>query len=258
MKTPKKKQARRLTAAEQSARFIETARKLGADERPEVFEKLLKKVAPLRDHKKRSSQAMTPSEEEVCFYFEMGAAFAQWALLERHILEVLFFSGTEEQYSMLGHGFFSIEGFRSRMAFANAVLQKRITDRKHLDDWSALAKKLAAASVDRNRLAHRRVVAYPDGPPGRRHALVQWILKDDDKPRKRKLAPQGSFCVRDIVRIRYEFDALSFALANLSCRLHNQPEPFPTAREQPMPPPPIRVIRDRMQKALLGHAKPSA
>jgi hypothetical protein len=31
---------------EQSARFKETARKLGADERPEEFEKVLKKVAP--------------------------------------------------------------------------------------------------------------------------------------------------------------------------------------------------------------------
>lgn len=31
--------------SEQSARFKETARKLGADERPEEFEKVLKKVA---------------------------------------------------------------------------------------------------------------------------------------------------------------------------------------------------------------------
>jgi len=43
MKREKKKIA--LTPAEQSARFIETARKLEADERPEEFERILKRVA---------------------------------------------------------------------------------------------------------------------------------------------------------------------------------------------------------------------
>jgi hypothetical protein len=33
------------TQAEQSARFIETARKLGADERPEEFDKVIEKIA---------------------------------------------------------------------------------------------------------------------------------------------------------------------------------------------------------------------
>lgn len=37
---------------EQSARFKETARKLGADERPEEFDKVLKKVAPIGKPKK--------------------------------------------------------------------------------------------------------------------------------------------------------------------------------------------------------------
>ena len=37
---------KRLTPAEQSARFIEAAKKAEADERPEEFEKVLKKIAP--------------------------------------------------------------------------------------------------------------------------------------------------------------------------------------------------------------------
>jgi hypothetical protein len=36
---------RAMASAEQSARFIEAARKLGADERPEEFDKALKKIA---------------------------------------------------------------------------------------------------------------------------------------------------------------------------------------------------------------------
>jgi hypothetical protein len=44
----KKQTKPKLTAAEQSALFKETARALGADERPEAFDKILKDVAPRR------------------------------------------------------------------------------------------------------------------------------------------------------------------------------------------------------------------
>jgi hypothetical protein len=38
---------------EQSARFIEAAKKVEADERPEEFEKVLKKIAPSKAFKKK-------------------------------------------------------------------------------------------------------------------------------------------------------------------------------------------------------------
>jgi hypothetical protein len=40
------KKSKRLTQTEQSARFVEIARKLEADERPEEFDKAFKKIAP--------------------------------------------------------------------------------------------------------------------------------------------------------------------------------------------------------------------
>lgn len=43
-----KKKAKPLTPAEQSARFIEAAKKAEADERPEEFEKAFKKIASRR------------------------------------------------------------------------------------------------------------------------------------------------------------------------------------------------------------------
>jgi hypothetical protein len=48
---PKKK---KMTQAEQSASFIETARKLETDERPEEFERVLKKVARKRKQSSHS------------------------------------------------------------------------------------------------------------------------------------------------------------------------------------------------------------
>jgi hypothetical protein len=47
-----KRPVRRLTPAEQSARFIEAAERAEANERPEEFEKVLKKVAPAKPKKR--------------------------------------------------------------------------------------------------------------------------------------------------------------------------------------------------------------
>ena len=43
---PKRKPRRKMTKAEQSERFKETARKLGADESGEAFERVLRKIVP--------------------------------------------------------------------------------------------------------------------------------------------------------------------------------------------------------------------
>jgi hypothetical protein len=51
---PKQKQAK--NPSEQSARFKETARKLDADERPEEFEQILRKVVKVKAAKKASSK----------------------------------------------------------------------------------------------------------------------------------------------------------------------------------------------------------
>jgi len=48
-----KAKRKRLTTAGQSARFIETARNPGADERPEQFEKAFKRVVPSKKPAKR-------------------------------------------------------------------------------------------------------------------------------------------------------------------------------------------------------------
>jgi hypothetical protein len=48
------KKRQKESPAQQSARFIETARKLGADERPEEFEKVIKKVARQKIEKYRA------------------------------------------------------------------------------------------------------------------------------------------------------------------------------------------------------------
>jgi hypothetical protein len=48
---PKPKQPPKMTKAEQSERFKETARELGVDESGETFERVFRKVAPPKQHK---------------------------------------------------------------------------------------------------------------------------------------------------------------------------------------------------------------
>jgi hypothetical protein len=47
----KPKPTRKMTKAEQSERFKETARKLGADESGEAFDRAIKTLLPTRTHK---------------------------------------------------------------------------------------------------------------------------------------------------------------------------------------------------------------
>jgi hypothetical protein len=47
---PKRKPKRKMTKAEQSERFKETARKLGVDESGEAFEHAIKRVVPPKRH----------------------------------------------------------------------------------------------------------------------------------------------------------------------------------------------------------------
>jgi hypothetical protein len=52
---PKPPPKRKMTKAEQSERFKETARKLGADESGEAFERALDRMLPTKDRSPRQS-----------------------------------------------------------------------------------------------------------------------------------------------------------------------------------------------------------
>jgi hypothetical protein len=55
MSAKKKPKAKQLTPAERHARFIETARKVGASEDPADFDKAFKKVASTRPTRKSAA-----------------------------------------------------------------------------------------------------------------------------------------------------------------------------------------------------------
>jgi hypothetical protein len=59
---PKRKPKRKMTKAEQSERFKETARNLGSDESGEAFERALEKIVPPKRHTDGSSYSWNPRD----------------------------------------------------------------------------------------------------------------------------------------------------------------------------------------------------
>lgn len=205
---------------------------------------------------------MTPEEEHVCFFYELGMATTEWAFVERALLQVITAGMPEPEQRATTAGYFAIENFRSKLAFTDSIIQVKFAHNKAwLQTWAGLVQRATVCSTSRNKLAHYSSVIFQHdlNQPGRRIALVQWIGLERQswagtfkgKP------PPGSLCLRDIVLIELEFSALMIALTNFSSLIVGEPEPLPKSHEQPKGPPTIRVLANHIRELLGLPPKPS-
>jgi len=197
---------------------------------------------------------MTPVEEEIAYFYELGRTLRQWSEIEGLLLSLARACAVEElTKNAIGMGFTSIQGFRNKLLFVGAAVT-RLLPAKHKDDWEKVQAKLFTESGKRNDLAHFRTLEFPQSSKGRRWALSPWqtrIGSDNTKP------PEGSYCVLDLVIMRHSFAASNVKLANFIARICAQPAPFPESDEQPEDPPTIEQIRRRIH-AELGHPQKSS
>lgn len=199
---------------------------------------------------------MTRGEEHFAFHEAYALAVTQWATVERALLEVLAGCVRAEDFNMVGHGFFSIENFRSKLSFADAMLRQKVTSKSDLEHWELLCNRLRSASSFRNRLVHERVVMYPMQSAGRRYAIQPWIDKGKGRKPSSAKPPPGALCVRDLVGIRFNFFALHCSLKNFSSRLRGQKAQFPESSEQPMSPPTLASLRRQIHEVLGARPSP--
>jgi hypothetical protein len=184
---------------------------------------------------------VTPAEEQLAFYFEIGNAITQWAHVEHSLGWVFATCFSDNDFSAAGMVFFAIENFRSKLAAVDHAMRAAHGTTPHYAEWEGVQDRLRATSAKRNALAHYPSLIYATGRPGLRYALIPRISRSKAKiPPK---VPAGRLFVRDIVAIRYEFFALNITLQNLHSRLRGQSEEFPKANETPKPPPTIAKIR---------------
>lgn len=194
---------------------------------------------------------MTPQEEQISFYMEIGYALTQWAHVEDYVRAVVAGAIVDDlNRKAVNVGFLSIDGFRTKMDFAEALVDRMLASKKpeQRDPWIKLVDRIRRASTQRNKLAHWRVIYYKSGRAGRRLALEAWVLtkgvikKNKDRPK------DGALCVRDIVKLRCEFFSIACALANFLARLAGKIEPFPESDERPGNPPTIAMLKRRIHE----------
>lgn len=183
---------------------------------------------------------MTPAEEQLAFYYEVGRSITQWAHVEFALASMIAGGPDQVHGHMLVAGLFSIENFRSKLQYVDTMMSARALGPQDAETWRALRERCGTRSAMRNTLAHSWVLTDPDGKPGRRCKLMP--MSSTGKERQ-------PICLRDVAKLRSEFFALTTAIDNFSCRVRGLAEPFPEHLEQPQRPPTLAAIRREIHAA---------
>lgn len=190
----------------------------------------------------------------VCFYYEIGLAVTHWAHVERALLEVIFATGMAgKNYEAMGHSFFAIQNFRSKLDFVEQVVVKSVRDARLLKEWPSLRKRCEQAAKKRAEIAHGYVAMSPTGAePGRRMVLMEWAPQSPPSKISPNpgIPPSSAPGVKAIISYRSEFACLTYALENFASRIGGQPERHPKSLEQPTDPPSIETIASQIHEAL--------
>lgn len=177
---------------------------------------------------------------------QLGSALTQWAHVEDSVRAILAGAFSDDLIrKAINVGFFSIDGFKAKMDFAEATVQRMLVTKRpdQCQAWIRLIDRARRASHQRNKLAHWRVMFYPSGRAGRRYALEPWVQTKKIIKKNKSSPKDGALCVRDIVKLRHEFFALTCALSNFLHRIAGKEEPYQKSAEQPSNPPTIEKLR---------------
>lgn len=144
----------------------------------------------------------------------------------------------------VANSFFSLENFRAKLAFCDALMKQSHSDTNILSEWIELYKQASALANKRNKLAHHPDSVYPRSAPGRRYAIVKRNPEEPKRKSRIYLPPPGALCLRDINEIRLAFSALDVSFLNASWRWSGaKQEPYPKAQERPGCPQTIPQLR---------------
>ena len=199
---------------------------------------------------------MTPTEEHLAFFHELGLTITQWAMVETNLRRLASTCFSQQDRKNLSIGFLSVENFRSKLKFTNNLLEAKFKDSSEFPEWKKIYEKLERVSKRRNELAHRSVVLYLNGQAGRRYALIddlseqKNLAKVSPAPEIKTKPPTGAICLVNLVETRLEFVALSIRLQNFHSRLIGEEPFFPEEMEYPSKTPTVSDIRKQLKQIL--------
>jgi hypothetical protein len=208
---------------------------------------------------------MNADQERIAFMNELGEALQRWAYVENVLIRIIGQCVGNSDRDALAVAFLSIENFRSKLMYCDRLVSAHCKGKpKQLEKWQALAKRVSAMSVKRNKLVHHLAVMYQWGKPGRRLALEPAldVAKGKPTPLRRPSdarPPPGALFLRDIAAIRLEINALVISLVNFLAPMHGGSArgPFPEALEQPSAPMTAPQLVAQIRATLEGQPTPS-
>jgi hypothetical protein len=170
---------------------------------------------------------MTWGEESVAFYYAIGSTIAQWSDVESGLAHIVARSLDSNASSAAIAGFYSIENFRSKLAFARRTFEISLPDNPNKNEWLSLSAEAERLSTSRNVLAHGRVIVWMENTIGRRYVIMpRFAIAAKNAPSPNK-PPNGSMALKDIHQIRLRCVMLSNKLINLYHKLGDAEPPFP-------------------------------
>jgi hypothetical protein len=174
---------------------------------------------------------MNDNQEHLAFNHQIGLALSQW----QHDVEFALYavaaacSGRAPPADTYT-AFFEHRNFRHKLKQVDDLVWQKVQGTALLADWRKLHSRIETAEEGRNALAHRWVLIYPNGKPGRRWCLLPRIGTRSQQAPDRP--PNGALCVRDISQLFFRFSALGRSLWNFAARVRGEPERFPKELEQ--------------------------
>jgi hypothetical protein len=202
---------------------------------------------------------MTKDEEIVLFHYTLGTAITQWSLVENLIANVVlcFYQNHTIGRHALAVGYFSLEGFRTKLQFADGLISRSLGTDPRKTEWKKLFDKARSLSVHRNKLAHWQIAKYWHRRPGMRVVLSPWLQKKSARKTKNPIPPDGSLTIRELYKSHLAFIALSVSLENFLHRLVGREAPHAASDEQPTSPPTVETLMRQIREVLSDQQKSS-
>jgi hypothetical protein len=201
---------------------------------------------------------MNYAEEELLLNFELGKAIAQWGYVEGHLLNVVKQCSLQNGNAVAA-AYLSIENFRSKLAFCDNLVKSIFQKKYALEYWARVHDRCSSLSSRRNQLAHGWHALYVHGPSGKRFGITPVLAVDGQLVHREGIEPPtGTLFLRDIVRCRMEFDALTRQVCNVHQLLCGRRKPFPEA-DEPLQgaAPTIRQLENNLRVRLGRKPRPS-
>ena len=170
---------------------------------------------------------MTPDQEQLAFFRELGGAIQQWQYVELTLYQVAKACSDQDPGHIYDH-FYNLRSFESRVQYADSVISPKLKDTQLRDDWCSLHSRIRDDGQERNKIAHYLVLITPGKKPGRRYGL--WpprarVPKTGDI-RPEVLPPSGVLGVKDLWLRARRFSESAGLLMNFVLRLQGQEERF--------------------------------